>query len=266
MREQFFTQTEWLGIQFRDLDVPLDSSNPATSRFYDSFYTEVMRRYGDLIDLPGPWLEAKVKTANCLASLLGSTERVLSFGSGMGIIEGSLVRERGFSDLWLWDFAHRDPCFWPELQERFLTGWDWPDTSNAGPFDAIYLVQVLYALPADGASETLRRLSDLLVPGGRIVVMETSLDEGENRSITSVGKTSRFRSLSRARNLARRFGSLSRSKQTGTQGWGWLRDNDCIAGICKKAGLKVISAGPCANQTVLVATRQDHIVPQAGRS
>jgi len=41
MIENFFMQTEWQGIQFSNLGIPLDPAKPAAQEFYAVFYDEL---------------------------------------------------------------------------------------------------------------------------------------------------------------------------------------------------------------------------------
>lgn len=257
MFERFFSQTEWQGIQFEHLGIPLVPNKPASVEFYDAFYLELKNRYKSYADLPTYWLASKRATAQEVANLLDPSERVLSYGAGIGYVESLLLADCPSMSLNLWDFSQVAAHFDPRLTGHYLSGATFPVVANDVHFDTIYMIQTLYALSVYEATNLLRRLSGLLEPDGRLILIDTSVRPSENGT-TSMGQ--RLRSIGRNFGF-RRFTVAARafvqrgSPERGEQGWGWQRDNDLVALICQDAGLSVTQVACGAQQAIVSARR-----------
>lgn len=60
-------------------------------------------------------------------------------------------------------------------QHRFLAA-DVRDAEVEGPFDAIYVLDVMHHIPADDQRSVLERLHDLLVPGGTLIIKDITTE------------------------------------------------------------------------------------------
>ena len=254
MREQFFTQTEWQGIQFSDLGVPLDPGQPAAPAFYEAFYRRLMEVFPMLNDLPEIWQVGKRETASAIATLVNQNDRLLSYGAGLGYVEQRLVKEHGLRGVSVCDVAPAASHFDPE---GLLTPIDTPSYSQGEgqEFDVIIMVQVLYALERTDAIEALQNLKQMLAPGGQLILFNTSSILRENGEVNPRSLPARLRATARnvprMRKLARR---LLRKRVGPEQGWGWARDNECVRNILNDAGFGSLKFFAMAGQSVVVAT------------
>lgn len=258
MKEVFFTQESWQAISFADLGVPLNRKRPAGEEFYNAFYCELARRYPHFENLPESWRATKARTASCLAGLLDPGTKVLSFGSGIGAVERSLIQDYGFSDLYLWDYSSRAGHYSPQLRHRYLPGDRWPQVDRETRFDVIYLVQVLYALNQSQAVTTLERLRPLLAPDGRMILVDTSIIPGENhhaRGDLPVHSRLRRKFISRLGSRVTSSGRrlVASGAISAVQGWGWQRDNACVQSICSAAGYVGIASHSCGGESITIA-------------
>jgi SAM-dependent methyltransferase len=254
MIEQFFTQTEWQGIQFSALGVPLDPAKPAAPEFYAVFYDELMRVRPTLGDLPENWQAAKSETAAAISTLVDQNDRLLSYGAGLGYVEQCLVKEHGLYHVSVCDVAPAASHFDPE---GLLTSIDTPSYSQEGggqEFDVIIMVQVLYALERTDAIEALQNLKQMLAPGGQLILLNTSPILRENGDVHPRSLPARLRAAARnvppLWNILRRLRRRSRGLE---QGWGWSRDNDCVRAILNEAGFGDMRFQPKAGQAVVQA-------------
>jgi hypothetical protein len=75
MIKEFFTQNEWLGINFSELPVELYSDKLPSAEFYSLFYRELDKKYIDLSQFPIEWLKIKLNQ---------STQKGISSSSSIG--------------------------------------------------------------------------------------------------------------------------------------------------------------------------------------
>ena len=255
MIEDFFTQTEWQGIQFSNLGIPLDPVKPAAPEFYAVFYDELMRVRPTLGDLPENWQAAKSETAAAISTLVDQNDRLLSYGAGLGYVEQRLVKDHGLHGVSVCDVAPAASHFDPE---GLLTPIDTPSGDinkvTGQEFDVIIMVQVLYALERTDAIEVLQNLKQMLAPGGQLILFNTSPILRENGEVHPRSLPARLRAAARnvppLWNLLRGLRSRSRGLE---QGWGWTRDNDCVRAILDEAGFGDMRFQPKAGQAVVQA-------------
>ena len=165
--ERWFTQTEWQGIQFSRLGVPLTTKEPASARFYSAFYQALRDRYPEYESLPADWREAKRDTAHELAAVMPQDARVLSCGSGIGYVEDVLVREIGMTNLVLWDWAPNAASYAPQGHLTYVETLDLqPSRDDHGRYDFVFLTQVLYGMSTPEAVTFLGGLKPLIKAGG----------------------------------------------------------------------------------------------------
>ena len=105
MIKEFFTQNEWLGINFSELPVKLYSAKLPSAEFYSVFYRELDKKYIDLSQFPIQWLNIKLNTAHVLSQFIPQGGSVLSYGCGLGIVEKYLIENFGVDKIEGFDFA-----------------------------------------------------------------------------------------------------------------------------------------------------------------
>lgn len=256
MREEFFTQSEWQGINFEDLEVALDPLKPAGSDFYSEFYDELSRRYISLNDLPDFWQTVKRDTADAIAKLVNKHDQIMSYGAGIGYVEQALVKEHGLNRVFVCDVAPAATHFDPD---RILNHIETPDITPDSQgweqrFDVVIMIQVLYALDRTNAIKVLINLKQSLVPGGQLIMFNTSPTLSENGGLDTHLIHGKLRVIlgyvTHVRNKARRLAPKSKLQE---QGWGWARDNDAVRGILNEAGFASPKFFSMAGQSVCVA-------------
>jgi len=256
MREQFFTQTEWQGIQFSDLGVPLDPGQPAAPAFYEAFYRRLMEVFPMLNDLPEIWQVGKRETASAIATLVNQNDRLLSYGAGLGYVEQRLVKEHGLRGVSVCDVAPAASHFDPE---GLLTPIDTPSYSQGEgqEFDVIIMVQVLYALERTDAIKVLQNLKQMTAPGGQMILFNTSPILVENGEVETRSQPARLRVAARNIPLLHKLVQRLRRTRLGPkqgQGWGWARDNECVRIVLNDAGFDSLKFFAVAGQSVVVAS------------
>jgi len=253
MREEFFTQTEWQGIKFSDLGVPLDPVEPASPEFYEAFYRQLIETFPVLEELPESWRASKRETAEAIAKFVNSDDRLLSYGAGLGFVEQCLVNEHGLHHVSVCDVAPAARHFDPE---ELLTLINTPTNSQKGEeFDVIIMVQVLYALERTDAIKVLQNLKQMIAPGGHMILFNTSPTFVENGEVDTRSQPARLRAAARNIPLLRKLVRRVRNRPLGQeQGWGWERDNECVRNILNDAGFDSLKFFAMADQSVVVAT------------
>jgi len=251
--EDFFTQTEWQGIQFSNLGIPLDPVKPAAPEFYAVFYDELMRVRPTLGDLPENWQAAKSETAAAISTLVDQNDRLLSYGAGLGYVEQCLVKDHGLHGVSVCDVAPAASHFDPE---GLLTPIDTPSYSQGEgqEFDVIIMVQVLYAFERTDAIEVLQNLKQMITPGGQLILFNTSPILRENGEVHPRSLPARLRAAARNVPLLRKLARRLRNRPPGQeQGWGWERDNECVRVILNSAGFSDVHFQSQAGQAVVQA-------------
>jgi len=159
-----------------------------TQGFYAAYYAELHRRCPTYEDFPEEWREQKIASAQSLASAMNPESRVLAYGCGSGFVERCLIDHHGFRDLWLFDQVDGFSRYLPEASAR-----KWNPKTNHGHvntplFDAVYLVQVLYALADAEVIQMCCEVQSWLKPGGLVASLDTSLNPPENGGPSTDGR------------------------------------------------------------------------------
>ena len=81
-----FYQFEWHGIHFNTFS-KISRNHLPDSNFYDKFYSEFFNRFKSYDDLDQGWVIYKKRIAEYLSKIIGKNSKVLSIGSGIGIVE-----------------------------------------------------------------------------------------------------------------------------------------------------------------------------------
>jgi len=246
--ECLFWQTEWQGIQFKELGSHVSPSTLATADFYSEFYRLLFEIYPRYEELPIPWRNVKEETAKAISVEIPHQSSVLSYGCGLGFVERSLsgIRDDVFLDCY--DFSEKTSR-WLRAAEsdhlRFVTVID-----AEKKYDVVYACQVLYALPAKQVVDLIRDLSRCLMENGKIIIVHTSLRPCENGASASGYFSGLQVALYKLYSIFRRI-----FPKPDSQLWGWVRDDAMYGGIFELAGFRVDKAYSSAGQSFMVLSR-----------
>lgn len=135
-------QSEWFGIPFSSLNL-----DPGTAlsdaEFYRAFYSEFRIRYSSYKDLDQSWRKTKEDQCQDLLHLLGSSQKILSIGSGVGYLEFLIAQDSTKTVTAIEPYA--DFSDWMGNRVQFHQGY-FPDALNNYDFDFVFLSAVDYAL------------------------------------------------------------------------------------------------------------------------
>lgn len=248
MIEKKFFQSEWHGIRFTNLGIPLRVDKLAGNEFYDAFYQTFFDKYTAFDELPIAWCTEKQNIANALSHFIPDNTRVLSFGCGIGYLEVMLKKQRQDIDLTAFDFAE-NASEWlrnSEYQVDFTTSLE-----NTGLFDFIYICQVFYAFNFADSVHQLKALRSLLSPEGKVFIIYTSILPDENSD--NANKPDEIYKPSIIKNLLRPSYLQIRKLLFGNdrQFWGWERDNSRMQEIAEKAGYSIDGITYAAGQSII---------------
>ena len=251
MIKEFFTQNEWLGINFSELPVELYSDKLPSAEFYSLFYRELDKKYIDLSQFPIEWLKIKLNTAHALSQFIPQEGSVLSYGCGLGIIEKYLIENFGVNKIEGIDFA-----FSPQVgykNEKFQRIFSEEEISLK-KYEVIYLSQVIYSLDDSEAISLLSFLSKSLKHNGKLIISYTSILSFENGSVLSQRFIIKLLG-NKLTNICKRM-FFGNSKKSGSQGWGYMRDNELTELIAKRAGFAELIFFSSAQQSFLICSKK----------
>lgn len=223
-----FYQTDWLGIQFASVS-PTSKTCVADTGFYKRFYGEFFRRYAGLGDLDPAWIKAKQLVAEFIAGRSSTSDRLLSIGCGLGIVE-KYLHDSGY--------RHLDVTETSNVPLQWLRQWLPPERIHVGLFpaciaadiryDLIYLSGVDYCFDQAEWIGFLRQVGGSLAPTGKCLIFCASVQE-----------SSLMRPLKEAiKDVADRLGLRSRG-----QLWGWQRSEAEHRAAMTAAGFRGIADG-----------------------
>jgi SAM-dependent methyltransferase len=245
--EKPFWQAEWHNIKFKNLDITLSADKLASSDFYSSFYTKLFSTYKNAESLPPDWLINKTATAEAIEKEIGQNAAVLSYGCGLGFVEKQLARFRPDLSITAFDFAET-AARWIK---RDLYNITYTRTVQDGDkYEVIYLCQVLYALSFSDSVDLLKSLSKHLKNNGKLILINTSITDEENREV-KLQKSVKQKLSTQLKALIRTiYRFIFPTKKI--QFWGWERNNDRYIEIATAAGLKQINIYSKANQAFII--------------
>tara|TARA_B100002019_G_C21117631_1_gene521665 strand:- start:45 stop:785 length:741 start_codon:yes stop_codon:yes gene_type:complete len=212
-----FWQSEWQNINFDSLGVPLKFFSVPGSEFYESFYTELFRRYEGYDALPKKWKEEKYKTAVTINEIIKDATSILSVGCGLGFVEKSLIDINKKLEIDAFDFANNANKWLLDIDSvNCITSID-----DEKKYQFIYCTQLLYALSDKEISDFSKFIKNHLIEGGIFLTVDTSLNASENSDNESHVHNFLW---GRLRNILALiyFFIFKRGK---IQFWGWQRDN-----------------------------------------
>lgn len=246
MKESKFWQREWHNIRFRDLDVDTSMFRAADAKFYEVFYQEFFRRHLSYSDLDAHHRSIKSATASEILSYIRADEKVLSFGFGTGYVESEMLSKRQDFSLECFERSKTMSSWFVEAHGSIPLHFQFESLKC---YDLIYLVQITYAMSKDDIIYTCSKLREKLSPGGRLLLIDTSVQADENNDLNNDG---------RLRGLSKKFKGWFRPlyyflfKRRGQQLWGWQRDNACLVSYLKDAGFSPSSIEAKDNQSYKV--------------
>ena len=247
MIERFFTQSEWFGINFLETKVDLNPNEVASPDFYSHFYRLLDERYSSVSELPKDWLEGKRETAKAVSQLIQKDSKVLSYGSGLGVVEKFLIENFKFKQIFGYDFAKKSKINYSSSDFTQVILFE--ELEN-GTFDFVYLSQVLYALDKYAAIDLLRQLNNLLKSGGILILVNTSILDSENGVFKLEALRKRINSKIR-RELKWSYKREIQHK-TSEQGWGYNRDNEFYEFLISEAGFDTVTFFSSAKQSFAI--------------
>ena len=230
-------QGEWLGIQFSDF-ANLSETQLAGPEFYNAFYRELFRRYGDYEELDATWRRNKRELADWIAGNLRPGARVLSIGCGLGYMERCLHRDHGNEiELYVSDYAS-DALKWlsQELPKERILQDAKGGVASEHYYDLIYFSSFDYAVPTEGMVEILKEQLPLLVPSGTCLMISASYFEED----LPVAEKMRILGKEVIKHSLRYFGLFRRDRG---QFWGWKRTRSEYRDLMQSAGYFSIKDG-----------------------
>ena len=247
MIERFFTQSEWLGINFLETKVDLNPNEVASPDFYSQFYRLLDERYSSVSELPKDWLEGKQDTAKALSQLIKKDSKILSYGSGLGVVEKYLIENFQFKQIFGYDFAKQSNI---NYSSSNFTQVNLFEELENGSFDYVFLCQVLYAFDKYAAIQLLRQLNNLLKSGGTLILFNSSISDLENGVSKLYALKKRVTSKIRME-LKWSYKSEIQHKAS-EQGWGYNRDNEFYEFLISEAGFDTVTFFSSAKQSFAI--------------
>lgn len=168
-----FFQNQWFGINFTNLNTKKHLFKRADKNFYTNFYKEFKKKYKDINSLPSSYKEEKSLLADFLCENYFD-KTILSYGSGLGIIEHQLVESKVVIT-----------CYDSAKNANFLVK-DFLEYKEILPqikYDVIYFSYVLYSMNKLEINDLLFSLKDKLQINGELVIF---FSERKNIDLKSI--------------------------------------------------------------------------------
>ena len=237
----FFSQTNWLGIDFAELGVELDPSRTPDSNFYKAFYLALTQKYADYESLPVAWKSVKLGDSLQLANLISKPEKILSYGCGVGFLESELRRILE-NNLYVTDFSDVVLKYNLDFRDTFIE----LGHIDSHRYSHIILNQVSYALTDLDLEALIKNLGSLLSPGGKMLIGYSPQKSLKiHRRVAQLARVWALAGVS--------FGYLKQKNQSATnsQGWGWHRTIFEMNEIIRHANLTIIETHRFKTQIVV---------------
>ena len=176
MRKQY--ETIWHGIPFESF-VTLSISHLPDPSFYARFYEILHQKYRGVDDLDQSWVSLKRQVAGLITNnpKIKKSDRILSIGCGLGVIEMALLQE-GFLNVEITEVSEA-PLRWVRTllpSENVHVGF-FPDCiPHNEKFDLVLLASVEYFLNSIELLKLLRSVHNRLLPGGTCLLVSWSFD------------------------------------------------------------------------------------------
>lgn len=221
-------QTQWHGINFREIETSLSSRNLPSVDFYSAFYKEFNERYKDIGDLSPEWVSLKKNAAALIMNILKRHDGqpvVLSLGAGIGLIEGEILTTLD-ADLYVQEISEDPFRFYLDdiLDSKNKLVGVFPDVvPDKMLFDFVILGGIDYLFTDEELKGFLEFVKQKLGPNGKCILVSWSLYQ----SSFSVELKNRLKILV----------SLLGGDVLG-QLWGYLRTDGEIDSISAACGMK----------------------------
>lgn len=219
-------ESEWHGINFRDIGTSTSIYSRAGTEFYDELYSVLFQRYDSFELMPSEWRSQKLSVADEIRKLHVKNSSILSIGCGIGFIEKALCNDKNISSIDVFD-SSQIAVSWLKSEEKItiLT-----DLEGQSRYDFLFCVQLGYSMTDRELQSFAKVVRAKMKADGCFLTVDTSpipAENGVHRRPEIVGKT--FMRL--ARNAA--------TRERKYQFWGWLRDNERVAKIFASCGFRL---------------------------
>ncbi len=168
----------WHGIPFESF-ARLSATNLPDSSFYTRFYELLHHKCRSIDDLDQSWVRLKRQVAGLIINNpeFKKSDRILSVGCGLGLIEMVLLQE-GFCNVEITEVSET-PLKWvrPLLPVKNVHVGFFPDCiPHNEKYDLVLLISVEYFLNKKELLNLLRSVHDRLMPGGACLLVSWSFD------------------------------------------------------------------------------------------
>lgn len=220
-----FYQNQWFGIKFLSLNTNKYLFKRANKNFYTNFYKEFKKKYKNINSLPSSYKKGKKQLADFLYENY-CDKTILSYGSGIGVIELQLVKSS------INITCHDSATNANFLVKDFL---DYKDTLTE-KYDVIYFSYVLYSMKKSEIIDTLKSLKNHLNYNGEIIVFFNERKKVDLRSILRIIKIILF-------------------GKGEFQFWGYERNSNFYVSLFKNSGFILNKEFCIANHRCLIYTK-----------
>lgn len=231
-----FYQTEWQGIEFKEITTISETKLPG-SAFYDAFYQELFKRYGNFSELDKSWQQKKKELADWILLQIKDNAKILSVGCGLGYMEFCIHRQHHTKvDLHVSDFAsHALKWLQLELPSKNIHYIENKDRHDE-TYDLIYLSAVDYAVSTRSMIRLLSEQRTRLRPNGSCIMISASYLENNGKLI--------LQAITGVRNSIKTIlTAIGIYKRANCQFWGWKRTRHEYQRMVLDAGYKEFEDG-----------------------
>ena len=166
-----YYQTEWHDIKFNTFwkNSRIDL---ADELFYEKFYINFFKKYKSYDDLDKEWIKRKKNIANWLLNVINEDSKVISVGSGIGIIEKFIIENNTKRiDLHLNDLS--------SVAHKWIKGIISKEKIHIGNtipknFDFIIITSLDYCFSNNSLKVFLSKLKKCLNKNGKIIIISAS--------------------------------------------------------------------------------------------
>ena len=172
-----YYQKEWHGIKF-DTFWKNSRKYLASESFYEKFYTIFFEKYNSYDDLDKEWIKRKKNIANWLLNEITEEAKVISVGSGIGIIEKFIIENNSKKiDLHLHDL---NPVAHKWIKEIISTKKIHIGNNIPNGFDFVIITSLDYCFSNKSLKTFLIKLKKSLNKNGKIIIISASYS-GESK-------------------------------------------------------------------------------------
>mgnify|MGYP001187204615 FL=1 len=216
-------QNQWFGINFKTLKTKKLLFKKADKNFYTNFYIEFKKNFKNINSLPSNYKNEKNKLADFIYQNYFD-KTILSYGSGLGIIELNLVESS--VDITCYEsaknanFLVQDSLIYKEILPQIK-------------YDVIYFSYVLYSMTKSEIYKLINSLKDNLNNKGEIIIFFTERSKINLKDILKIIKIILF-------------------GKGEFQFWGYERNSKFYVSIFENAGYELHEALDINNHRCLI--------------